>query len=376
MREPHHYVSRDGREQHCVVWYENGERKRRTFSDANEAEVFYQQKLLGAVDKNDLILKEVTTLRKYVISGKIAEVEAENARLRDELAAVAKRLRTEETRRNGKALGAKPTSGQSINFRAFLWAYEQDALSVTSKAVLVTFAMHANQHGYTWPGVDRIAFTWGMDRDTVRRQIEELLVRRKIYPTKKRCGATKQVKVYRLPKNTYESGGKSPLFASDESEAKARVKRGTSGGKSAPNKEQGNKETHAVVDENFRLAVMTAATTATDFLDLINKLQLQFPNHNVTSEYQHFSEWRDHRGLPKVPSKFATWMLRAEKPIKRPTIAKAEADPPEFSDWFARTYPDKTSPAWAEAPDWLKNEFRDWKKTGAMPRETTPPACA
>src|SRR5215831_19279225 len=124
---------------------------------------------------------------------------------------------------------------QSINFRAMQWAYEQDDLNVTAKAVLVTFAVHANERGYSWPGVERIASTWGMDRETVRRQIERLLVRRKIYRTKKRCGATGQVKVYRLPKITYESGGKRRCFEKNGSGGKARDKRGISGGKSAPN---------------------------------------------------------------------------------------------------------------------------------------------
>ena len=99
----------------------------------------------------------------------------------------------------------------------------------------MTFAMHANERGYTWPGVERIASAWGMDRDTVRRQIEALLVRRKIYRTKKRRGATGQVKVYRLPKITYESGRKCRPFANEESGGKARDKRGISGGKSTPN---------------------------------------------------------------------------------------------------------------------------------------------
>ena len=84
---------------------------------------------------------------------------------------------------------------QSINFRAVQWAYEQDGLGVTAKAVLVTFAMHANEHGYTWPGVDYIASRWGMDRKTVRRQIEVLLVRRMICRTKKTRGATGQVTI-------------------------------------------------------------------------------------------------------------------------------------------------------------------------------------
>src|SRR5262245_1913006 len=116
--------------------------------------------------------------------------------------------------------------GQWINFRALQWAYDQYDLSVTAKATLLTFAMHANGRGYTWPGVERIASTWGMDRETVRRQIERLLVRRKIYRTKKRCGATGQVKVYRLPKITYESDGQCPTFENHESGGKARDKRG------------------------------------------------------------------------------------------------------------------------------------------------------
>jgi hypothetical protein len=76
-----------------------------------------------------------------------------------------------------------------------------------------------------------------MDRETVRRQIEELLAKGQIRRTKERRGATGQVKVYRLPKITYESGGKSRPFQRGVSGGEARDKRGISGGESAPNKE-------------------------------------------------------------------------------------------------------------------------------------------
>jgi Helix-turn-helix domain len=125
--------------------------------------------------------------------------------------------------------------GQWINFRALQWAYDQGGLPVTAKAVLITLAIHTNENGYTWPGVERIASAWGMDRETVRRQIEALLVRRKIYRTKKRAGATGQVRVYRLSKIAYESSGKRHRFQEDGSGGKARDKRGISGGKSTPN---------------------------------------------------------------------------------------------------------------------------------------------
>ena len=132
---------------------------------------------------------------------------------------------------------------QSINIRALQWAYDQDDLARTAKVVLVTFAIHANAKGYTWPGVERIASTWGMDRETVRRQLAVLLVRRLIYRTKKRRGATGQVKVYRLPKITYESGGKCRPFGNHESGDKAGHKRGISGGESTPNNEHDEQRT-------------------------------------------------------------------------------------------------------------------------------------
>jgi hypothetical protein len=125
MREPHHYICKDGT-QHCVAWYENGARRRRTFNDANKAEIFYQHKLLGAVDKEDLILQEVTTLRKYIASDKTEELQAEkskNEKLREENAGLRNELAAQETRRNEKAPGTEPTGGQSINIRALQWPW-------------------------------------------------------------------------------------------------------------------------------------------------------------------------------------------------------------------------------------------------------------
>jgi hypothetical protein len=97
-----------------------------------------------------------------------------------------------------------------------------------------------------------------------------------------------------MPKITYESGGKSAL-----------------------NTEEGNKEITAVVDESFHSAVMKAATTAANVSALIEKLQPLFPDHNVAAEYERCLKYRKGRGLaPGGGKKFAEWMLRAEKPLK------------------------------------------------------------
>ena len=115
----------------------------------------------------------------------------------------------------------------------------------------MTYARHADAKGYSWPGVERIASTWGMDRHTVRRQIRKLLARRKIFPTKKTRGTTGQVKVYRLPRITWESRRKSPRFENDESGEKAPYKRRTSGRKFPP-KNDNNRTTNKNHDQRVR----------------------------------------------------------------------------------------------------------------------------
>jgi hypothetical protein len=75
----------------------------------------------------------------------------------------------------------------------------------------MTFALHADQRGYTWPGVDHIAFTWRLHRATVRRAISSLLVRRTICRTKQTRGTTGQVKVYRMPRAAREAVQPRPL---------------------------------------------------------------------------------------------------------------------------------------------------------------------
>ena len=99
-----------------------------------------------------------------------------------------------------------------INLRALRWWAKQKDLGLTAKAVLMSFAMDADERGYSFPDVGSIASTWSIDRKTVARAIKRLLGKRTLFPTKARRGATGQVKVYRLPKSSYESGAPCPPF--------------------------------------------------------------------------------------------------------------------------------------------------------------------
>jgi hypothetical protein len=130
---------------------------------------------------------------------------------------------------------------QAINLRAVRWAYEQDDLSTAERAVLMTFALHANERGYTWPGVERIAFTWRLHRATVRRAISSLFVRRRLCRTRKRVGRTGQVKVWRLPKTVWGSGLETVPFEKHENGRKR-----TQSGHKAVSKctRTGNREQH------------------------------------------------------------------------------------------------------------------------------------
>lgn len=198
-----------------------------------------------------------------------------------------------------------------INLRALRWAYKQDGLGVTAKGVLMSYALHANERGYAWPSVERIASRWGMDRETVRRGIDRLLARRLICRTKKRYGSTGQVKVYRLPKIAWGSGGKSRRFKNGEAVGKARDKRGISGGKSASNIEISNKEKF----DDTRAHAHTRETVAASTESLSDAGQ-----HPLWKNFSAFCKSRN--GSPTLKG-FNTW-LKSQTPVKPKSSASVK----------------------------------------------------
>ena len=238
----------------------------------------------------------------------------------------------------------------------------------------MTFAIHADARGYTWPGVQRIASIWGMDRDTVRRQIAALLVRRLIYRTKKRRGTTGQVKVYRLPKITYESGSKRLPFENHESGGKAEQKGGISGGKSTPNNEydeQGTKKN----DESMTLG--NSIPPASDNVSHPSGFVFEGHEHQNRSARDHV-KWpeyvaycasqkgrrakngRIHDGIPTEPG-FWKWLL-GQNPYWRDKVK-----PRDYIDGYVldgKFYPrDEANRMAQENPD-LALKFRSATKRG------------
>jgi len=343
-----------------VQWYDDdqsGARKKQ-FTDELRARLFLHEKeQLHPIDKDDLILKEVTDIRKYVARGRLAELEAENAELSAKLEALTPGVSNAPTvnvRLFSTDLAKELGVVAATIFHQLCYIYKNPKLGKVlgdgKKYIHNTYREWKENHFPFWsvPTLER-AFKLLEDRKRiVSEQPDGRRSRRKYYRP-----LSESIKLMDSGRNKASicEVGIHQIEPSRASICEVPLKT--------------KRERYSADVGKFKAAVMAAATTAADFSDLINKLQLLFPDHNVALEYDGFCKWRDPRGLPRVPSKFALWMLRAEKPIKRPAVATAT---PEFSNWFARTYPEKTSsPAWAEAPDWLKDEFRRWKKTGAMP---------
>jgi hypothetical protein len=334
-----------GSQKYFVQWYDDDQSPRHSkqFTDEVRAQLFLQEKVQRRpIDTQMIILQKASFIEKAVAAflekddEALLSVEAENTRLRDKLAALEKQLRTEQTRRNEKAPGAKPTGGQSINFRALQWAVAQRNLPAPARHILLIFAIHADERGYTWPGVDRIASISGQDPGTVRKGIEEILGKRRIFRTKKRRGATGQVKVYRLPRITYERGGKSNPFENDESEGKARDKRGISLGNSAPNNGIMKKEQehhHQASDE-----LMTLGTS----VPLISSNEGSTSDPSESSIFVEGHHHQNHLAREHIKwPEFATWCgSQKGKPAKESRVHDGIPTEKGFRKWMRGQKPE------------------------------------
>jgi hypothetical protein len=125
------------------------------------------------------IERDVEELRELLraAEAKSLEMEAESTRLGDENARVREQLAAAQAQAASSAAGSPQDPqprirNQSINYPALQWAVAQRGLSAPARHILLIFAIHADEHGYTWPGVDRIAAISGQDPGTVRRRIE------------------------------------------------------------------------------------------------------------------------------------------------------------------------------------------------------------
>src|SRR4029453_12858672 len=134
-----------------------------------------------------------------------------------------------------------------------------------------------------------------LHRTTVARAVKALLVRRAIYETKKRRGTSGQVKVYRMPKITYESGLKSDTSSKGQSVAQVSYKCRTSVANKTTNLDPDNREPN----------ISDSKALGNSLAEGVNKLPAQ-ESKSFSGSYQNHIKWGE----------FASW---CEKKDGKPT---------------------------------------------------------
>lgn len=193
--------------------------------------------------------------------------------------------------------------------------------STTERVVLIEYANHADDRGYTWPSKRFIASVCRLHHATVARATDALIAKKLIFRTKKRRGNTRQVEVFRMPKCTYESGLQSDASKSTQSVGKASHKRRISGLLYDTNLDTDNHE--SISTDNALGVASTAGGQLNSELSksLVEKYQYQKQNQIARDhvKWPEFAGWcrskRDKRGLPGAPTEEGFWKwLCAQKP--------------------------------------------------------------
>ena len=92
-----------------------------------------------------------------------------------------------------------------MSIQALGWAFDQKEISSGKKFVLIALANYAGDTGLAYPSVHTICELTQQHDETVRKALADLVTEKVIKDTGKRVGATQQVKVYRLPEETWKT---------------------------------------------------------------------------------------------------------------------------------------------------------------------------
>ena len=350
MREPKLYgpypPAAPGRsERYSVRWREaDNTGKIKQFTDPIRAELFYQEKLLGQpIDKDVLILKEVATIKKYIASGRIGELESENAKLRadnsrlfDELAAAKRQTpRVAEPQKKqfcSKILihrpelvqalqdrGARPAQARivAVIIQQLSYLVEQGFGKVLGDGRTYIFGKYNELHTqyFSSEGAER----------TLRRGFKAA-EKLGMIDSKQPEGNLSRRKYYAL---TAEAA---KLAASGKKADKKAATKGQNGRlqeeakMAASSSVQEENPADAVSADLQRAQLYDLAATATDWSDVVEKLKAHFPSHNVASEMRNFRKYRYDHGRPNTSRAFVDWMMRAELPLSPPKRTPRSAD--------------------------------------------------
>jgi hypothetical protein len=330
MQEPKLY-ERKSNGGFIVAWYEQGKRIRKCFADPIQAQLLYQEKLNAApIDKEVLILKEIATIKKYVTAGKIQEIEADNTRLKDELAALKSTTvsipRAEEQSSVSphrllfdREIAQRFGLSIAIVVERLRWLLTSAGvgkiLSDGCKYVFNTYSDWQKNHFPFWSErtIERIFIEAENKALMISKQPEGRASRRKYYTltaegAKLAASGTK----CRFPSAQNGVIRKPPVWC-------------------LPNSE--NESTADAVSNAGTVGSADAAAAAT--LGLIQELQKRYQRHNVKVELNRYANFCRTHGKQPTAEGFKRWMARAEMPIELPKRVKPaiiSQDPPRPLD--------------------------------------------
>lgn len=109
--------------------------------------------------------------------------------------------------------------------------------------------------------------------------------------------------------------------------------------------------------EESKSTARAAAATAIDDDAWLSQLANKH-GFSKEKEWERFLTWC--KKVNKEPSRRlfeGSHLPRIEEPAKPKIRRTAEIEPAQFPNWFAISYPNQPRPPWSEAPSWMKDEF-------------------
>jgi len=254
-----------------------------------------------------------------------------------------------------------------MSWEALRFALDCDKCESTAeRIVLLEYANHADGRGYTWPSLKFIASVWHTYPARLRRGRDSIIAKKLLFRTKKRRGSTRQNKVFRMPKCTYERGAESPPFEKQQRGGKGGDKGAIRGSQSTTNPDTDNHESISI-DNTLRGASTTGEQLNGELSkSLVEKYQYQKQNPVARDhvKWPEFAGWCRSKGGTPTETGFWKW-LRGQKPQWRNKVNKAfDETGYEHNGKFLRS--DEANRLGRENPDLLTKFRKAVKRDGKI----------
>jgi hypothetical protein len=219
---------------------------------------------------------------------------------------------------------------------------------------------YSDKRGGCYPKQETLAERVGVSRRQVRTLAKRLIQGGDIFVKVSGRGRGRST-VYGLAPKYLQENGKFglPILPPENGKSEA-VKWEVPSCESGP---QWDESSNVVVGEKKT----PPAQTPTNFEDLIETLQKEYPQHNVSRESNNAEKYYGRQGKALTRSRLIGWMKRAEPPLKRAKSIKQspKPQPAGWLEWVKETYPDAHIKDYWKVTDSVKEEFKEANSNAA-----------